>query len=134
MRRLFTLEEARAMLPRVGALMREMRERKAEFDRHRAAYELIAPRAADGAAHLRAALTRHHAAIERLALEIEGLMNEVQELGAEIKGIDEGLIDFPADRDGETIYLCWKLDEPDIAWWHDLTSGFQGRRPLHEGP
>jgi hypothetical protein len=130
MPRFFTLDEARALLPRVGELARAMRDRKAEFDRHRDAYELLAARLADEGEHLLEPHRRHRAALERLATEIQRLINEVMALGVEVKGIDEGLVDFPSERDGEAIYLCWKLDEPDIGWWHDLTSGFRGRRPL----
>jgi hypothetical protein len=130
MPRFFTLDEARALLPRVGELARAMRDRKAEFDRHRDAYELLAARLADEGEHLLEPHRRHRAALERLATEIQRLINEVMALGVEVKGIDEGLVDFPSERDGEAIYLCWKLDEPDIGWWHDLASGFRGRRPL----
>lgn len=130
MTRTFTLDEARALLPRVGALVRAMQERKAAFDRHRAAEHFLARRSTEDEAHLRHAQLAHHEAAVQLVAEIEHLLAAIHELGVEVKGIDEGLIDFPTERDGRRVYLCWKLDEPDIAWWHDLTTGFRGRQPL----
>jgi hypothetical protein len=130
MARHFTLDEARALLPRIGAIASEMRDLKAEFNRHRAAELLLSRGSGEDGEHLHEAQDQHHAESVRLARAIEQLIAEVEALGAEIKGIDEGLVDFPAERDGRTVYLCWKLDEPDIAWWHDLTSGFRGRQPL----
>jgi hypothetical protein len=130
MARHFTLDEARALLPRITALAQAMQERKAEFDRRRAADRFLASRTDDDGEHLSEAQAEHHRESLRLATEIEHLMAEIHEMGVEVKGIDEGLVDFPAERDGRTVYLCWKLNEPDITWWHDLTSGFRGRQPL----
>jgi hypothetical protein len=48
----------------------------------------------------------------------------------EVKDIDEGLVDFPALQNGETVLLCWKLGEDEIRYWHTLEGGFAGRRPL----
>ena len=132
MKRLFTLEEARALLPRLRELARALRERKAEFDRHREALELLATRARGDGGHLQEPLARHREAVERLAAEIQELIEGVHALGAEVTGLEQGLIDFPSERDGRVVYLCWMLDEPDIAWWHDLETGFRGRQPLDE--
>ena len=51
-------------------------------------------------------------------------------VGNVIRDIDRGLIDFPSLRDGAEVYLCWELGEERITHWHDLGSGFAGRRPL----
>jgi hypothetical protein len=51
-------------------------------------------------------------------------------MGCELKGIEEGLIDFPSPREGRTVYLCWKLGEDSIGSWHELDTGFAGRQPL----
>jgi hypothetical protein len=66
----------------------------------------------------------------KLSAELEGCFNELTELGVEVKDIDEGLVDFPALRHGETVLLCWRLGEDDIGYWHTLEDGFAGRRPL----
>ena len=58
------------------------------------------------------------------------LMRKVEEMGCEIKGIREGLIDFPSIRDGKEVYLCWRMPEKEILFWHDLHTGFAGRKPI----
>ena len=132
MKRLFTLDEARALLPRLRELACALQERKAEFDRHREALELLATRASGDGGRLQEPLARHRAAVERLAAAIQEMIEEVHALGAEVKGLEQGLIDFPSERDGRVVYLCWMLDEPDTAWWHDLETGFRGRQPLEK--
>jgi hypothetical protein len=51
-------------------------------------------------------------------------------VGAQIKSLEEGLLDFPALRGDEEVLLCWKLGEDEIAYWHGLEEGFAGRKPL----
>lgn len=58
------------------------------------------------------------------------LVEEVQSTGCLIKDLSQGLIDFPALRNGVEVFLCWKLGEPGIAFWHGIQEGFRGRRPI----
>ena len=67
---------------------------------------------------------------ERERIGIARCVNEIHERGAIVKDLDEGLVDFPAQREGEEILLCWRLGEEDVAFWHGLEEGFAGRRPL----
>lgn len=61
------------------------------------------------------------------------LVQSLDEKGIVVKGLDDGLIDFPHIRsDGEEVYLCWKLGEDDIQYWHRIPDGFAGRRSIHE--
>jgi hypothetical protein len=102
----FTRGEAEALLPRLRPLLEDLRRRKATYDERPSA---------------------------PVAREIEALLAEVAELGVEVKDLDRGLIDFPALRDGEEVYLCWRLGEGDrVGWWHTLEGGFAARRPLVE--
>jgi hypothetical protein len=57
---------------------------------------------------------------------LNGRLAALNEWGVEIKSIDDGLADFPSDRDGRIVYLCWKLGEDRIAWWHEIADGFAG--------
>jgi hypothetical protein len=54
----------------------------------------------------------------------------IDELGVTLREIETGLIDFPALANGRQIWLCWRLGEGDVEWWHELSDGFSGRRPL----
>jgi len=68
--------------------------------------------------------------VEREARALATTIDEIDGHGAQVKDLDEGLIDFPALRNGETVLLCWKLDEDEIGYWHRVEDGFAGRRPL----
>jgi len=70
---------------------------------------------------------------EQLDEEVAGIAKcvaQIHELGALVKDLDDGLVDFPARRDDEEILLCWRLGEDSIAFWHGLDEGFSGRKPL----
>jgi hypothetical protein len=68
--------------------------------------------------------------VQQLAAEIQGYVQELLNLGIEVKDLQSGLIDFPAERDRRPIYLCWKLGEPSVQHWHEIESGYAGRQPL----
>jgi hypothetical protein len=67
-------------------------------------------------------------AMERLEKEIQKL----EELGCVLKDMNTGLIDFPAVRLGTRVWLCWKLDEGNVSFWHELHGGYAGRKPVEE--
>ena len=70
---------------------------------------------------------------ERLDEEVAGIARcvaRIHEVGAQVKDLDEGLVDFPALRGSEEVLLCWRLGEDEIEFWHGLDEGFSGRRPL----
>ena len=68
-----------------------------------------------------------------VAREIEALLREIAELGAEVKDPEQGLIDFRTQRRGREVYLCWKLGEGDrISFWHDIEAGFAGRKIIED--
>ncbi|HJZ67105.1 MAG TPA: DUF2203 domain-containing protein, partial [Blastocatellia bacterium] len=57
-------------------------------------------------------------------------VQEIEYLGVHVKDFRSGLVDFPYDRNGRIVYLCWKPDEEEIGWWHETDAGFAGRQPL----
>lgn len=70
---------------------------------------------------------------EQLDEEVAGIARcvaRIHEVGALVKDLDDGLVDFPATRDGENVLLCWRLGEAEIGFWHGLDEGFSGRKPL----
>ena len=62
--------------------------------------------------------------------DMEAAARRIHALGAQVKDLDTGLIDFPALREGEIVLLCWQLGEDEIRYWHRADDGFAGRRPL----
>jgi hypothetical protein len=64
---------------------------------------------------------------------LQAYAHELRDLGVEPKSASEGLVDFPAIRGGRLVFLCWKLGEERVKYWHDLEAGFAGRQPLETG-
>jgi hypothetical protein len=62
--------------------------------------------------------------------QVNGFIRELEEVGALLKGFENGLVDFYGVLDGRPIFLCWKLGEESIEWWHELDGGYAGRRRL----
>ena len=128
--RQFTLEEANALLPRLSDLLLQIQESKARHDRLEEQAEEYAHHVSSNGHVVERKLNETRQELAKAAAEVNSLIDRVNELGCEVKDIDEGLVDFPSEREGRDVYLCWKLGEPDIRWWHDLEAGFAGRRPL----
>jgi hypothetical protein len=119
----YELEEARAALPWVVeqlAAIRAARERLTDAEARQA---LAAGAAGNGGGTA-------GKQVGEAFLELRDLAAALQERDIVLRDPDRGLIDFPAVRDGEEVYLCWLEGEPDIAFWHGLDAGFAGRRPL----
>lgn len=57
-------------------------------------------------------------------------LDDIEQTGVIIKDFGAGLVDFPYEHEGRIVYLCWKLGEDDLSWWHEIDDGFAGRRPL----
>jgi hypothetical protein len=127
----FTPDEANELLPTIRTLVESMVERRrahvAALERQE---ELEARIRGNGGGIPPAELAEAAAVVDREARELARIVNEIGEHGVEVKDIDEGLVDFPALRGGETVLLCWKLGEDAIGFWHTLDGGFAGRRPL----
>lgn len=137
--RYFTLDEAQALVPRVRSLMGQalqlhghLRGKVAKLGEagHDVSWSLLR-----GDAELDdevAASEREQ--LERARMIYQALRESVtaiEALGAEVKGVMEGLVDFPSWRDGcEEVVLCWKLGEQEIGFYHELDSGFAGRKPI----
>lgn len=122
MSRLYTVEEANRTLPYVRAIVAEIRERyRAIQDRGR--------RHRDGDREVRETLKEE---IRLQAERIHACMQELEEIGAELKDYDLGLVDFPAQLEGRRILLCWKFDEDGVVHWHEERDGVAGRQDVPE--
>lgn len=65
-----------------------------------------------------------------LMVRVRRYLEQIQGTGVLVKDLGRGLLDFPAEREGRVVFLCWQRGEPTIAYWHDIDSGFAGRQPL----
>lgn len=126
----FTRDEAESLIPRITPVLREIqRLRRAQVTHDEAVAEDRAKVLGNG--HMPPEKLREHqqgsaAAEQRIAR----LVRAISELGILVKDVDTGLVDFPTQREGREVYLCWLLGEPHIAWWHEIETGFAGRMPL----
>ena len=124
--KLFTVEEANALLPTVRGVVGLIQR---AYARVSAAQEQ-ARLAAAGAAHGGGGMEGGGAYVLSLSKLAEAA-GRLEELGVQLKDYERGLIDFPAMREGRVVLLCWQLGEGDeLEWWHDLEAGFAGRQPL----
>jgi hypothetical protein len=129
--RYFTPEEANAALAEVGPLVERMAaHRRAHVAALTRREELEGRIRGNGGDIPPATLAAAAGEVESEARELAHAIDEIAAHGAQVKDIDEGLIDFPATRRGETVLLCWKLGEDEIRYWHTVEDGFAGRREL----
>ncbi|MEX0749755.1 MAG: DUF2203 domain-containing protein [Dehalococcoidia bacterium] len=129
--KLFTLEEAEALLPQARDEVLAMQSCKREIDVLREALVDAAGRAT-GNGHVKdeEALAEKRRKAEALVQQLNERLARLNEWGVELKGLDEGLLDFPSEREGRVVYLCWRLGEEHITTWHEIDAGFGGRQAL----
>jgi hypothetical protein len=121
--KLFTLAEALALLPEIKNLFDRIDRARRTMNRLAPEAKLASESTGGGGSPYGAVYAR---ALTQLMIGVQEILNH----GVEIKDFDKGLCDFPHERDGRIVYLCWQRDEETIEWWHDTDAGFAGRRPL----
>lgn len=130
--RIFTLEEANALLPTLELALGDLARLRSELEH--------AIRAVGGPEAAVAILQRgdpppegkevEASRLRSLADEVGTAVERVNSLGCVLKDIEGGLVDFYAMRDDEPVFLCWQLGEPTVAHWHSLEGGFAAREPI----
>jgi hypothetical protein len=122
--RLFTVEEANALLPRLKELLDDLAL-------HRDALREKAPHLEP---ILQAAVTNgggragSEYGVEAYRLYLAAA--RIRELGVLLKDLDMGLLDFPHEREGRVVFLCWHPPEERVEYWHEIEAGYAGRQPL----
>ena len=126
--RTFTVEQANKMLPLVRRIVRDIVDAHGRWLLAVKSYENAATwtRADSPSGHI----TALENDVRKLAAEIESYLVELRELGVDFKGFEQGLVDFPGEREGRVVCLCWKLDEDEVAYWHEVSDGYAGRQPI----
>lgn len=154
----YTIDAANGRIPEVRELLLLLRDQRDELVRLRdRLLELRVEEAADAAADLPMPALREGpsgepgmpgtddladdagAEVARIRLRVQGVVDQMQASvaridawGITLRDIDSGLIDFPALVTGRQVWLCWRLGEGEVDWWHELNVGFAGRRRLSE--
>ena len=134
--RLFPAEEVNELLPQVRRALREIDRLRALNRRVR---ERLTELEAQWGEEILRPDTPDYDTYEGLQEEFEDASKAVRkwvrgvhDLGGHIKSLEEGLVDFYAERNGRMVFLCWQRGEPRLEWYHDLETGFAGREPLDE--
>jgi len=117
----FSAEEANALLPKVAPLVEQLRDAHALMEARQDDVTESIPTNGGGAVHREFLEATREAA--KALRELEGL-------GLVVRDPASGLVDFPAMRDGHDVFLCWRLGEPAVEWFHPPETGFAGRQPL----
>jgi hypothetical protein len=124
--KLFSVEEANALLPAVREIVGRARRAYSRVAASKEAAKVAAEKARLGGGGIVGGSV-YVAALSELA-EHAG---QLEALGVQLKDYERGLIDFPCLRDGRVVLLCWQLGEGDrLEWWHEVEAGFAGRQPL----
>jgi hypothetical protein len=126
--RLFTVDEANALLPTLRPLIEQILEsirRLKSKSKVVIRSEKLDPEAPNLMDRL-----RQDGEIARLVGQVKGWVEEIQSYGCLCKGVEQGLIDFPCLLGAEVVFLCWQLGETSVGHWHRIEDGFAGRRPL----
>jgi hypothetical protein len=132
--KIFTLEEANALLPVVESLLDRAIQAKEEAERLDGEMQSLRQRIflAGGMTVDVAGVTRNRKETEAYLQTAKDALAEIDSIGVQIKDLETGLLDFPTRMDGELVLLCWRRGESRIEYWHTLEAGFRGRQPLDE--
>ncbi|CAN5221008.1 DUF2203 domain-containing protein [soil metagenome] len=122
--RLFTVEEANSLLPKLQELLLDVGRHRDELREKAPHMEPI----------LRASATNGGGKIGSEygveAYNLYSTIERIREEGVVLKDLEMGLLDFPHERDGRVVFLCWHPPEERVAFWHEIDAGYAGREPL----
>lgn len=134
MAKLFTVASAEALLPKLEPLLRQSIALKASYEKAEAEIRAATQRVTmlGGSQVDRNKLAGVHSRREATVTRLKEILDEIAETGCLVKDLDSGLLDFPCTYRGEEVYLCWKLGEESITYWHRIEDGFKGRQLIDQ--
>ena len=129
--KLYTVEEANDMLPWVVeqlGIAAEAADRLSEARSDQAELEGLSR--SNGHGDIDSRLSDVRADALRALDALRSVLDEFEARGIPVRDVDSGLIDFPGERDGKKVWLCWRMGEPEVGYWHEANTGFASRQPL----
>ena len=131
MSRTFTLAEAQGLVPWLQETFDSMEPLRAALVRAQTRIaELVGHMQSNGGAKARRELEEASRDRKAARQSMDERLHEVIERGIIVRSVERGLVDFPSEKDGRTVYLCWVAGEGEITQWHETDAGFAGRQPL----
>lgn len=126
--RLYTAEQVNALIPKLELLVERLQRRGREL--RQAMERVMTDRGEEGTSISIAELLEVDPQLQCVVGEIEDSLQEIESVGGQFKGLDLGLVDFPAEIDGEVVLLCWQYGEKEVAFYHSPDVGFAGRKRM----
>jgi hypothetical protein len=126
----FTRHEADELLPYLAPALFKLQGLKRKHDELQVRAGVSAGKSRSNGHGVDQEAARVRGEIEAAAKQINSLVDKVQGMGVELKDMEIGLVDFRTIREGREVYLCWKLGEESVSYWHELDTGYAGRKPL----
>ena len=126
-RRTYSIEEANALIPQVRAVLLQLAVQQRQLDASHA--EMHRQLDANGDPSSAAAADRKEAETAEIREGMRTLLVHLSEMGVEVRDLEMGLVDFPGEREGRPVWLCWRLADPRVAFWHPIDEGYATRRP-----
>lgn len=130
----FTLEEANKLLPYLNSALKQLQAIKGDIVEH---VQNLQEKGIDfeelfAKKNLSDAEQQYRSKLEELGDQVDNLIYDISEKGALVKDIEQGLVDFYAKISGQDVFLCWKMGEAEIQFYHGIQDGFPGRKSLFE--
>lgn len=126
-RRTYSIDEANGLIPQVRAVLLQLAVEQRRLDASHA--EMHRQLDANGDPGSAVAAGRQEAETAEIREGMRTLLVHLAEMGVELRDLEMGLVDFPGERDGEPIWICWRLSDPHVAFWHPTDEGYSTRRP-----
>ena len=126
----FTLEEANALVPWLQEKFLEMELRRQQYVTAQKRFDEIVHDPAKDGSTPDPELAETAANVKTLAAQVEAMVQEILAKGIILSDVSSGLVDFPSQRDGREVFLCWTGGEERIEFWHETNRGFEHREPL----
>jgi hypothetical protein len=130
MARYFGIDEANELVREARPVLQQLSEDREKVAEAQAV--LQRERENNGSAEHAEELAEREQQIRDVVHRMQEAVGQIDAWGVTLRDISTGLIDFPALANGRPIWLCWRLGEDDIGWWHETNVGFDGRQPLSE--
>ena len=125
----YTLEEARALLPRIRSVLLQLATERHRYEvAHAAMHEQMRGNGdpVQGGEQLR----RQEVLSAEVQEGMDALISHLESLGIQLRDLENGLVDIPTQREGQPAWFCWRLADPELAFWHTTREGFANRKPL----
>ena len=126
----FTREEAEALLPQITIVLLKIQEHRRAMQQTQEELNALRAQSMNNGHSLHERIEGLQKTLVEHVEALQALARELRQFGCELKDPDTGLIDFLSLRKDREVYLCWRLGEERINYWHDLDAGFRGRQPL----